>query len=380
MKEKKQKDLDLDPICDENGRECHQEGVNCFHGEGWQGEELLPRPPDEELQASPTPPGGIIPQSNIYSTPGAYVVSPDGSITRASAAISSGSSVPSAGDNLAGDAAASPPALPSLVEAEPVISSVLVDATPIDAEKLADENPVLTRRKRLCFLGAFVVMSVVVGVVVWATTRKTSGQPPALQQEQPKCLDPQAALNSCVGYNGSGISECEGCVVSYWPVPPGNVTSCRQVDDETCRGVSACTSCRGCEPEFFAYYECAIGCPLVGPGCPGYPSRSPVAPNTPTASPTPVPCQEEDAAYDRCIRGANGGDPRECIDCAHASIPGHSHYFIPNYNVTCADLATATCSVVAACPVCGDCEAELVVWTNCINQAYCEGFSCPGAR
>jgi hypothetical protein len=84
----------------------------------------------------PTPPPTLVlsPQSNLEPGPGAYLVRPGRSVMRATASLSSDAS---AGTAEGEDPAAPPqPPLPSLVEAEPVVSSVLVEATPVDGDMI----------------------------------------------------------------------------------------------------------------------------------------------------------------------------------------------------------------------------------------------------
>lgn len=178
--------------------------------------------------------------------------------------------------------------------------------------------------------------------------------------------------NDCVGSSGSGTSECEICVTSYY----SNVLSlnfsavydipCTEIGDETCDALSWCSSsCSTCRPEFVTYFECKSACSLDEYSC------SSTTDSTPSSNPTPAPtvleCPDELGALNQCIE--QNGAASDCVSCI-------KDYF-PEDNVqTCAYSELLTCNVMSECPICGDCHEEMVDWTNCLNQGDCVAFDC----
>jgi hypothetical protein len=132
--------------------------------------------------APPPPSETMSRQENLEPAPGAFRVGPGDSFERASTALSSDSSVETEGDDLPA-APPAPPHLASLVEAEPVVSSVLVEATPIDGELLVEPSapdaggliPARWRHLALALVLVSVALtSVVVGLVASRSSPATS--------------------------------------------------------------------------------------------------------------------------------------------------------------------------------------------------------------
>jgi hypothetical protein len=90
------------------------------------------------------------------------------------------------------------------------------------------------------------------------------------------CRSWYGALNECVGHNGSGTSECERCIVSYFSdvlnVDLSNALTiiCTEVDDETCDALDSCSdSCLNCTREVVTYVNCQSICHFGGYSCSG---------------------------------------------------------------------------------------------------------------
>ena len=78
-------------------------------------------------------------------------------------------------------------------------------------------------------------------------------------------------------------SQCENCVTSYWPT---NVSSCSDIDDETCLGIDQCAMCDGCDTELLVYVSCLSKCDL---SCSPTPPTSTAPAPKPTGKPNLLP-------------------------------------------------------------------------------------------
>jgi hypothetical protein len=178
---------------------------------------------------------------------------------------------------------------------------------------------------------------------------------PSPTPSEVKCPQEKLLFNKCVDYSGTELSNCERCIVDQWPVKPSNVTSCTQIDDETCSALSACASCAGCEQELLTYVECASNCDL--------PSADECTGGVPTAAPTNA-CSNFEKDFAACTT-----DP--CIACRNDLIGDGA--------ASCAVIENRTCNIAGFCPDCAPCVSLLVAWNNCLLEGDCPEIACEPA-
>jgi hypothetical protein len=346
----------------------------------------IPRSPLKPPPPAPSPTADLSRQRHLDPAPGAYYVSPGHSATLAAP------DAPAEGPEATGpDARTAPPALPSLVEAEPVISSVLVEATPVyaevvpeDATPLGADDPGPARRNRLLVLSMLAVgvaVAVVVGSVVGTTVR--SGAPPTNAETSPsiwssdasesKCSSQRDSLHGCVNHTGPDASACEQCIVGLWPSDP---TSCSQIVNQTCAALnsSTCSSlfCSGCERDFLEYFQCKANCSLDD--C----AALPQAPESGSGSQIPASapanqCTAEGQAWVQCMQDA-GLDNDAMITCGDCHL-GYLNSIAEG--MLCRSLVDFICSKIRACSSrCGNCDKEILGYQRC-DQGRCFSGTCP---
>jgi hypothetical protein len=193
--------------------------------------------------------------------------------------------------------------------------------------------------------------------------RKCRGQTSA------DCPETYGSFNACVGYSGDGASDCESCTIQYLldynNIDQSNnetLTSCTQVDDETCAALDYCSAyCAGCYQELITYAECEWDC-TIDQSCVSGTDTNP----SPTSSPTVLQCPQEHAAYTQCVQ--TSGSVADCNSCGAARAPDEV--------TTCAYSEQLTCTLIEDCPICGDCQEEYTTWINCLNEGDCLAFDC----
>jgi hypothetical protein len=85
------------------------------------------------------------------------------------------------------------------------------------------------------------------------------------------------------------------------------------------------------------------------------------------------PCADTTEAFVQCIV-SNGGDVQTCADCLNS----YSGPFFPTDPTMCSEYESYLCNEMSACPSCGPCAAEDVIWTNCLLEGTCSPLICSG--
>ena len=191
-------------------------------------------------------------------------------------------------------------------------------------------------------------------------TSPTSSPAPTLTNP---CPDEYQAFNDCVDPTNGG-KVCEDCVTTFWPDPP--VSSCKEIDDETCTGLASC-DCNGCDSELLTYltclttsgnqscsFDCTDTAPSAGPPSDGGSSGG-------------TSCDDEQASIATCIIASGFDSPLACAECLAA---------LTNTTDTCTELQTGLCTGLQQCN-CGDCETEILAGLACTipvcNLNRCDG-------
>lgn len=235
------------------------------------------------------------------------------------------------------------------------------------------------------------------------TTAPSPSAPTVLAPTTSHCPDERDAFNQCVESPSGSVSECEACVVSFWPpsssssqlgattttssaaADPGFYppSECAVIESDTCRGLTNCNDlCGKCESEFVTYFECETSCTLDNTDCAAIPAGGPSAPapskpstsgggsggtnteRTPTAAPTlDNPCPDEYQTFNDCV-----GSGSDCEDCVIA-------YWDPNVT-SCASIDDETCTGLSKCSSCTNCEASFVTYLVCLTKDACT-WDCP---
>lgn len=149
--------------------------------------------------------------------------------------------------------------------------------------------------------------------------------PVAPPTESATCPDETSAAAACLNAGGNGVT-CLECVFSYWPEP---LTSCSDIDDETCTALDNCR-CGSCGDEIIAWSECVSGgCSIScsgssnGSGNDGgtVPTPTP-APDTSTSTEVELQCWDVKDEYDDCLaRNITQVQAADCMACIVSTSP-----------------------------------------------------------
>jgi hypothetical protein len=219
-------------------------------------------------------------------------------------------------------------------------------------------------------MGCRLIRTVQIFLFLSAVPTTCRGQP-----SSEDCPDTYAAFNECVGWSGEeGFSECENCyldyIVSVNSIDVANnesLTSCTQVDDESCAALagSCAAPCTKCYQELLTYFACEWGCTLDD-ACAASDENDNDTP-APTSAPTALKCPDEQAAFNECVE--QSGAEVDCSTCKDELVPDDGID-------SCEYSEQLTCSLVEECPICGDCQEEYTTFVNCLNKGSCLPFNC----
>jgi hypothetical protein len=180
------------------------------------------------------------------------------------------------------------------------------------------------------------------------------GPTPSPTPSEVECPQEYKLFNQCVDYSGTGVSNCERCIVDRWQ-ESGNFTSCTQAVNETCSALPVCSDCAGCEQEFLTYAECLSPC--------DFPRADDCTGGVPTAAPT-----------NNCSKVAN-----DFLACANGPCTACRESLIGDGVGSCADIENRTCNIAEFCPDCAPCRSLLIDSNNCLNEGVCAEIACEPA-
>jgi hypothetical protein len=233
--------------------------------------------------------------------------------------------------------------------------------------------------------------AVFVALVLVAAIRRTRCED---QNPTAACSSELAAWAGCLKDSNTNGQWCADCYIDYFDFVFGGTypPTCGVLTMQICNWIDACDfGCASstCGPFIEAYElchwgsDCFFGCPYSEPipAFPTFPSSPGVQPPTLSSSSTFPPavapalaatsseCDDVVSEFTTCA-DTSGEGGTACLSCVNDYTPGAIG------TGTCVEVELYACTAMTKCPVCGNCEAELISMVNCDKQGVCDTIAC----